>query len=89
MKEEAQVLGRTSWIILILAFLMDTAHIRSFPAYNGVIGIWGLYLSHYNGIEVPLEPKGKQLSIVTVASTYSLLIIISILLDVAVSKMSN
>jgi hypothetical protein len=88
MKEEALVLERASWAVLILAFLADTAHIRSIPAYNAVIGAWGLYLSHYNGIEVPQvgEPNGKPLQIVNVASTYSIMIMISILIDVAVRK---
>jgi hypothetical protein len=88
MREEALVLGRVSWVVLILAFLADTAHIRSIPAYNAVIGAWGLYLSHYKGIEVPQvgESNGKHLQIVNIASTYSIMTVISIIMDVAVSK---
>lgn len=91
MPEEAQkVLGRVSWIILIFAFLADTAHIRSIPAYNSIIGIWGLYLSHYRGNaggnHGNRELKGKLPNVVRIASTFSAVTMLSVCLDVAVSK---
>lgn len=32
-----------SWEILGLSLLIDTSHIRSFPSYNVVIGLWAFY----------------------------------------------
>jgi len=36
-------LSRSSWAILGLSLLVDTSHVRSFPSYNVVVGLWACY----------------------------------------------
>lgn len=36
-------LSQVSWAILGLSLLIDTSHIRSFPSYNVVVGLWAYY----------------------------------------------
>jgi len=90
MSEEAQTrLGKISWLILIFAFLADTAHIRSIPAYNAVIGAWGLFLSHYKSdVGEFMETNNEQSKIVKIASTFGLITVFSIIFDVIVSDMA-
>lgn len=41
-------LRNTSWSVLFFSILIDTAsHVRAFPSYNMILGVWACVISHY------------------------------------------
>lgn len=42
-----QKLRNISWIILFCSITIDISHIRAFPSYNFIVGLWACYCGHY------------------------------------------
>ena len=46
-KDKAQKrFSRVSWCIIAFSLLTDTSHVRSFPSYNIMLGVWACYCGH-------------------------------------------
>ncbi len=81
-----QRLYKLSWVMIGLSLLMDTSHVRSFPSYNIILGVWAYSASFYGGNKkdkktIELQ-QSSMLSLLKSLSAFSFVVIVSLILDV-------
>lgn len=77
LSQSSQLLGKTSWCILVLSLLIDMNHVRSFPSYNALLGIFAWYCSR----SIRDEYNNASSSILNITSCFTTLTIFSLILD--------
>ena len=81
-----QRLYKLSWAMIGLSLFMDTSHVRSFPSYNIILGVWAYSASFYDENKKDKKtielPQSSMLSLLQLLSAFSFVMIISLILDV-------
>jgi len=53
-------LRNLSWIIVFCSVIIDISHVRAFPSYNIIIGLWACYCGHYQNEMLAKERRKKK-----------------------------
>lgn len=74
-----EIFQKTSWVIMTLSLLTDIiSHVRSFPSYNIVIGVFTWYAA-----QSILNRNEKETKVLDILSAFTMLNLCSLLLDVS------